>query len=265
MNKYKIERWEPNAQSWEDALDDYTEAENAALAIELAKDYIVENVDENYLDEHYLTQEEFAEEVEKESFRAFKSVRTSGGSVWAKCEAAPVSVNFKVYGLPTHRQRESFFQSERHDFSTADRVRVLDIFNSDRTGTHDFNILRITCETREECFAEFEGQLYDGLYENSKWGGFQVIDDYDLAGIVGDNIGIPFHVYVWDAYHRLWSDSIEDITYIWAETEDNAIQYAIEYMTDSVYSSTDYNEEERAEFLEYWSNPNHYIAELDED
>lgn len=41
MNKYKIERWEPNAQSWEDALDDYTEAENAALAIELAKDYII--------------------------------------------------------------------------------------------------------------------------------------------------------------------------------------------------------------------------------
>lgn len=176
-----------------------------------------------------------------------------------------MSVNFKVYGLPTHRQRESFFPSERHDFSTADRVRVLDIFNSDRTGTHDFNILRITCETREECFAEFEGQLYDGLYENSKWGGFQVIDDYDLAGIVWDNIGIPFHVYVWDADHRLWSDSIEDITYIWAETEDNAIQYAIEYMTDFFYNNLDYDEEERAELMEYWSDPNHYMAELDED
>lgn len=47
--------------------------------------------------------------------------------------------------------------------------------------------------------------------------------------------------------------------------KENAIQYAIEYMTDSFYSSTDYNEEERAELLEYWSNPNHYIAELDED
>lgn len=96
MNKYKIERWEPNAQSWEDALDDYTEADSAALAIELAKDYIIENVDENYLDEHDLTVEELAEEVKRASYRALKLVSTEDGEVWAECWGAPVSVNFKT-------------------------------------------------------------------------------------------------------------------------------------------------------------------------
>lgn len=128
MNKYKIEQWKPNTQSLEDALNDYAEADNAALAIELAKDYIIENADENYLDEHDLTVEELAEEVKRASYRALKLVSTEDGEVWAECWGAPVSVNFKVYGLPKHRQRESFYPSERQDFSTADNVRVLDIF-----------------------------------------------------------------------------------------------------------------------------------------
>ena len=120
-------------------------------------------------------------------------------------------------------------------------------------------------ETLEECFDEFEGQLSDGLYENSNWGGYEVIDDFDLVNIVGEEIGALFHVYIWYPPNRMWDDSIEDISYIWAETEDNAIQRAIEYMTDSVYDSCDYDEEERAEQMEYWRNPNHYKAELDED
>lgn len=256
MNWYKIEQWKPNTQSWEDVLNDYAEADSAALAIELAKDYIAENVDENYLDEHDLTPDEFAGEVEKESFRAFKRVITEDGEVWAPCGIAPVSVNFKVYGLPKHSQRESFAPSERHDFSTAGNVRILETFNSDRTGTNNYNIIRITRETREECFDELEGQLSDGLYENSNWGGYQVIDDTDLMDIVGEEeVGTLFRVSVWDADHRMWSDSVEDITPMRAETEENAIEYAIEYMTDI----------DDKEQITYWSDPNHYMAEPYED
>ena len=269
MNKYKIEQWKPDTQSWEDVLNDYSEADSASLAIELAKDYIIENLDENvsedYLDEHELTIEELVEEVRNASYRAFKLVSTEGGEVLAPCGIAPVSVNFKVYGIPKHRQRESFYPSERHDFSTADNVRILEIFNSDRTGTNDYNILRITRETREECFEELEAQLSDGLYENSNWGGYQVIDDMDLINIVGEEIGALFHVWIWNTDHEMWDDSIEDISYFWAETEENAIQYAREYMTDFVYNYIYYDEEERAEQMEFWSNPNHYKAELDED
>lgn len=261
MNKYKIEQWKPNTQSWEDVLNDYAEADSAALAIELAKDYIIESADETYLDEHDLTVEELAEEVKRASYRALKLVSTEDGEVWAECGGAPVSVNFKVYGVPNHRQRESFYPSERQDFSTADNVRVLETFNSDRTGTNDYNILRITRETREECFDEFEGQLSDGLYENSNFGGYEVIDDIDLVNIVGEEIGALFHVYIWNTDNRMWDDSID----IWAETEDNAIQHAREYMLDFVYSYTDYDEEKRAEQTEYWSNPNNYMAEPYED
>lgn len=256
MNKYKIEHWKPNTQSWEDVLNDYAEADSAALAIELAKDYIIENVDENYLEEHDLTPDEFAGEVEEESYRAFKRVITEEGEVWAPCGIAPVSVNFKVYGLPKHSQRESFAPSERHDFSTAGNVRILETFNSDRTGTNDYNILRITRETREECFDELECQLSDGLYENSERGGYQVIDDTDLMDIVGEEeVGTLFRVSVWESGHRMWSDSVEDITPMRAETEENAIEYAIEYMTDI----------DDKDQLAYWSNPNHYMAEPYED
>ena len=170
-----------------------------------------------------------------------------------------------MYGIPKHRQRESFYPSERQDFSTADNVRVLDIFNSDRTGTNEYNIIRITRETREECFDELEGQLSDGLYENSEWGWYQEIDDNELIQIVGEEIGALFHVWIWNDDHEMWDDSIEDISYFWAETEDNAIQYAREYMIDFFYNNSDYDEEERAEQMEYWRNPNRYKAELDED
>lgn len=256
MNKYKIEQWMPNTQSWEDVLNDYAEADSAALAIELAKDYIIENADENYLDEHDLTVEEFAEEVERASYRALKLVKTEDGEVLAPCGIAPVSVNFKVYGIPNHRQRESFYPSERQDLSTADNVRILDIFNSDRTGTNEYNIIRITRETREECFEEFEAQLSDGLYENSNWGGYEVIDDADLMDIVGEEeVGTLFRVSVWDENHSMWSDSVEDITPMRAETEENAIEYAIEYMTDI----------DDKEQISYWSDPNHYMAEPYED
>lgn len=256
MNKYKIEQWKPNTQSWEDVLNDYAEADSASLAIELTKDYIIENVDENYLDEHDLTVEEFAEEVKNASYRALKLVITEDGEVWAQCGIAPVSVNFKVYGLPKHSQRESFAPSERHDFSTSDNVRILETFNSDRTGTNDYNIIRITRETREECFAELEGQLSDGLYENSEWGGYQVIDDADLMEIVGEEeVGTLYRVSVLDAANGIWSDSVEDITPMRAETEENAIEYAIEYMTDI----------DDKEQITYWSDPSHYMAEPYED
>lgn len=256
MNKYKIEQWMPEKQSWEDVLNDYAEADSAALAIELAKDYIIENADENYLDEHDLTVEEFADEVKRASYRALKLVSTEDGEVWAECLGAPVSVNFKVYGIPNHRQMESFYPSERQDLSTADNVRILETFNSDRTGTNDYNILRITRETREECFEEFEGQLHDGLYENSNWGGYQVIDDVDLMDIVvEEEVGTLFRVSVWDENHSMWSDSVEDITPMRAETEENAIEYAIEYMTDI----------DDKEQIAYWSDPNHYMAEPYED
>jgi len=77
---------------------------------------------------------------------------------------------FKVYGLPGHRQRESFGKSVCYDFSEDDNIRVLELKNSDKTGTNEYSILAITRNTEEEVYAEMEGQVYDGAFENSKVG-----------------------------------------------------------------------------------------------
>ena len=64
MSFYKIEHWNSNELIYEDALGYYIEADNEKTAIELAKDYILE--------EHDLTAEEFAEEAENYIYSARK-------------------------------------------------------------------------------------------------------------------------------------------------------------------------------------------------
>lgn len=67
-------------------MNDYAEADDAALAIELTKDYIVENVDENYLEEHDLTIEELEAEVRNASYRARKLSICNGVEEWELIE-----------------------------------------------------------------------------------------------------------------------------------------------------------------------------------
>lgn len=81
---------------------------------------------------------------------------------------------WKVYGMfdgeVRHRQRESFFPSERLDCSKDGDVRIIETVNSDRTGTNDYAIVRITRNTADECWEELEGQLSDGIFESSRTG-----------------------------------------------------------------------------------------------
>lgn len=79
-----------------------------------------------------------------------------------------VTMAWKVFGRVGHRQRESFFPSRRYDWTTEqDGVRVVEIENSDKTGTNLYSIVRITRDTEKACIAELEGQLSDGIFENS--------------------------------------------------------------------------------------------------
>lgn len=79
--------------------------------------------------------------------------------------------SWKVYGLEGHRQRESFCDSYINDFSNEkDGVRIIEVLNHDKTGTHEYSIIRITRNTEEECESDFWGQLSDGVFENSRVG-----------------------------------------------------------------------------------------------
>lgn len=83
---------------------------------------------------------------------------------------------WKVYGSDGHRQRESFGKSYKFDFSNADDgIRIIDVECADRTGTNDYVIVNITRNTSEECEKEFNGQLTDGIFENSRVGRIEKI------------------------------------------------------------------------------------------
>lgn len=78
---------------------------------------------------------------------------------------------WKVYGREGHRQRESFSESYSHDFSNEKvGVRIIEVLNSDTTGTNDYSIIKITRNTMKECEDELYGQLFDGVFENSNIG-----------------------------------------------------------------------------------------------
>ena len=78
-----------------------------------------------------------------------------------------ITRTWKVYGADGHRQRESFGKSHRNDFSENGNFRIIEVENSDITGTNEYSIIRITRNTAEECEEEFWGQVSDGTFENS--------------------------------------------------------------------------------------------------
>lgn len=77
---------------------------------------------------------------------------------------------WKIYGTEGHRQRESFNKSYTWDFSEGDNKRIIEVENSDKTGTNEYTIIRIIRNTSEECQTELYGQLTDGIFENSRVG-----------------------------------------------------------------------------------------------
>ena len=85
-----------------------------------------------------------------------------------------VTRTWKVYGMDGHRQRLSFEPSARYDFTNGaysdGGTRIIEVFNSDRTGTNEYTIVQITRPTAQLCEDELSGQLSDGLFENVRFG-----------------------------------------------------------------------------------------------
>lgn len=85
---------------------------------------------------------------------------------------------FKVYGYfdgeIQHRQRESFCDSYKYDFSENGKIRIIEVLNSDKTGTNAYTIVKITRNSEKECYDEMYGQLLDGIFENSRYGTIEV-------------------------------------------------------------------------------------------
>lgn len=87
-----------------------------------------------------------------------------------------ITRSWKVYGADGHRQRESFCKSYRLDFSNdRDGIRIIEVENSDKTGTNEYSIVRITGDTAESCERQLRGQITDGIFENSRVGKIEKI------------------------------------------------------------------------------------------
>lgn len=83
---------------------------------------------------------------------------------------------WRVYGANGHRQAESFNDSYRYDWSYSGNIRIVEVRNSDKTGTNDYSEVIITRNTASECASEFWGQVSDGIFENRRVGRIVEID-----------------------------------------------------------------------------------------
>lgn len=98
--------------------------------------------------------------------------------------------SWKVYGTPGHRQRESFGESDWFEWSEFNAkedeydIRRVNVLRADITGTNDYVIVQITRNTREECVDEMNGQLSDGLFENSRYGVVEEISEKGVREII---------------------------------------------------------------------------------
>lgn len=90
-----------------------------------------------------------------------------------------VTRSWKVYGCRGHRQKISFQESFKYDFSDrGDGIRIIEVMNQDVTGTNDYSLVKITRPTADECQRELDGQISDGIFENCGVGEVvEVIDD----------------------------------------------------------------------------------------
>ena len=79
---------------------------------------------------------------------------------------------WKVYGADGHRQRESFADS--FSFNTMNGASIM-IRNYDMTDTHEYTTVIVLAKNERLCDEEFEVQLTDGVFENSRTGKIEVV------------------------------------------------------------------------------------------
>ena len=88
-----------------------------------------------------------------------------------------VTRTWKLYGPNGHIQRESFSESYIYEFSDPefDQICIIEVLNSDKTGTNEYTQVNITRNTYEDCETMLYAQLSDGIFEDCKVGIIQEI------------------------------------------------------------------------------------------
>lgn len=111
---------------------------------------------------------------------------------------------YKVTGLGNHRQRESFFPS--YKFTDFEGIKT-SVLNSDVTGTNNYSILILEADTKEKIEEALDGQLYDGIFENSNFGEvIEITEKEEVNKYVNEYV--PDMKLIMSAeYYKTWKDS----------------------------------------------------------
>lgn len=75
---------------------------------------------------------------------------------------------YHVYGENGHRQRESFSRS--YELGQTAEGALIEVHNSDMTGTNEYTEIEITAATEKKCDEILYEQLSDGIFENCRTG-----------------------------------------------------------------------------------------------
>lgn len=140
-----------------------------------------------------------------------------------------ITKSFKIYGAEGHRQRMSFGNSRRYDWSDGDCLRIVELFCSDVTKTNEYVVIRITMKTPEEVEHELWAQIYDGLLEDSRTGSVLELVSADLKCEI-------------DALESHFKEECEEIADSIEEAGDYSHGSDYELRCSSLYSSC-YDEE----------------------
>ena len=81
---------------------------------------------------------------------------------------------YHVYGVDGHRQRESF--SGSYELPQTLDGALIEVYNSDITGTNAYSEVEITAKNEKECDEILDTQLSDGIFENCRTG--KVVSTY---------------------------------------------------------------------------------------
>lgn len=111
---------------------------------------------------------------------------------------------YKVTGLGNHRQRESFFPS--YKFVDFEGIKT-SVLNSDVTGTNDYSILILEADTKEKIEKALDGQLYEGIFENSNFGeAIEITDKEEVNKYVNEYVP-DMNLIMSAEYYKTWKDS----------------------------------------------------------
>ena len=91
---------------------------------------------------------------------------------------------YHVYGENGHRQRESF--SESYELVQPKEGTLIEVHNSDITGTNDYSEIEITAKNERECDEILNAQLSDGIFENCRTG--KILTNY-TGNVLIEKIG----------------------------------------------------------------------------